>query len=642
MFKFYPVVAATFAVLIPCAAPPPVCAQDAEIPAAPALTAAGLWNVSGLLSHAPAHEFAAVQGLTQEVWYAGEPLAGKPTRIFAWLGRPEKTAAPGALPAVLLVHGGGGKAFQEWARHWAERGYVALAMDTSGQGPDGQRHPDAGPNQDDQTKFQNFTTSTARDMWSYHAIAAVLRGHGLLASLPEVDASRIGITGISWGGYLTCIMAGIDPQLKAAVPVYGCGFLGDNSYWRDRSLAAMDPESRALWLRLFDSSQVLANSSCPVLFLNGTHDFAYPPDSYRKTFSLVPADRRTLSIRVDLPHGHIWTYQEVDSFMDSILRPGADAPPLTRLGEMIVAADSITAPVLSGPAPLSAELHGTQDTGVWQTRTWKTWPATVSGSSITATVPAEKPLTFFLTATDSRGLVTSTPYQDRETGDNTACIPHDKLEEDFYDWNQRHAAVLDLQKTEKPEIVFIGDSITHLWGGKPEEPHGNRGGESWTALCAGRPALNLGFGWDRTQNVLWRLGHGELDGLSPKHIVIHIGTNNLAGTSNARENTPAEIAAGIEAIVLQARAKCPQAKVVLMAMFPRGAEPDDPARSKISAINALLPGIAKSAGATLLDIGGKFMDAGGHIPKDMMPDSLHPSAKGYTIWADALRPLLAD
>ena len=81
---------------------------------------------------------------------------------------------------------------------------------------------------------------------------------------------------------------------------------------------------------------------------------------------------------------------------------------------------------------------------------------------------------------------------------------------------------------------------------------------------------------------------------------------------------------------------------VLMAVFPRGANPDDPSRAKIAAINALLPDIAKSAGATLLDIGGKFMDADGRIPKDVMPDSLHPAANGYALWADALRPLLAD
>src|SRR6185503_3697197 len=141
--------------------------------------------------------------------------------------------------------------------HWARHGYVALAMDLAGHGPHG-RMEDGMPDQSDGTKFRNFSEADARDMWTYHAVTAVVRGHSLVRSLPEVDAQRVGLTGISWGGYLTCIVAGIDPRFKVAVPVYGCGFLGENSYWKSNSLAAMTPESRELWLKLFDPSAYLA------------------------------------------------------------------------------------------------------------------------------------------------------------------------------------------------------------------------------------------------------------------------------------------------------------------------------------------------------------------------------------------------
>src|SRR5690606_6700608 len=124
----------------------------------------------------------------------------------------------------------------------------------AGNGPDG-RLPEGGPDQSDAVKFRNFTAAETHDMWTYHAVAAVVRGHSLLRSLPEVDKNRIGITGISWGGYLTCIVAGIDTRFKVAVPVYGCGFLGENSVWKDGSLAAMTPEARELWLREFDPSE---------------------------------------------------------------------------------------------------------------------------------------------------------------------------------------------------------------------------------------------------------------------------------------------------------------------------------------------------------------------------------------------------
>src|SRR6185436_20794205 len=137
-----------------------------------------------------------------------------------------------------------------------------------------------------------------REMWTYHAVAAVVRAHSLLRSLPEVDAKRVGITGISWGGYLTCIVAGIDSRFKVAVPVYGCGFLGENSCWKDTSLAAMTPEARELWLRLFDPSHYLANVRYPMLFVNGTTDFAYPLDSYQKSYRLVPDKWRHVSVAI--------------------------------------------------------------------------------------------------------------------------------------------------------------------------------------------------------------------------------------------------------------------------------------------------------------------------------------------------------
>jgi lysophospholipase L1-like esterase/dienelactone hydrolase len=605
------------------------------------LPAAELWDVPRLTGEPPAMEFARREGLTQEVWYESEPFQGKPTRVFAYLGRPAVIPPGETAPAMLLVHGGGGRAFKDWANHWAQRGYVALAMDTAGQGMDGKRHDQGGPDQSDDSKFRNFTDTEARDMWTYHAIAAVLRGHALLKSQPYVDKERIGITGISWGGYLTCFTAGLDKELKVAVPVYGCGFLGDNSYWRDRSLAAMTQDSRERWLRLFDPSVTIGKAVCPILFLNGTHDFAYPPDSYRKTFNLVPAPLRTVSVRVNLDHGHIWTFREVDAFVDSVLRPIPQVPDLARLSETIVEENTVTARVLHGGPAVKAELHYTTMTGSWTARQWQTAVAKLDSGDISAPLPAGRPLTCFFTVTDARGFITSSAYAEVGASENSACQPKSKLEQDFYDWDARHAAVLATKDRIQPDIVLIGDSITHLWGGEPAEPKGNRGAQAWQSLFGERKVLNMGFGWDRTQNVLWRIGHGELDGLSPKLIVIHIGTNNLAQTPNARANTPEEIAEGIQAVALQAKAKCPGAKLVLMAVMPRGEQPDNPQQAALDKVNALLPAVAKLTGATLVDLKDKMRDGpGGTISKEMMPDFLHPAEKGYAIWAEALKPHL--
>ena len=342
--------------------------------------------------------------LTQAVVYEGAPLAGEPTVVFAYLGRPARTLEP--RPAMLLVHGGGGKAFQEWAQHWAERGYVALAMDLSGNSPSG-RLPDGGPDQSDQVKFRNFSTAEIGEMWTYHAVAAVLRGHALLRSLPEVDPTRIGITGISWGGYLTCIVAGVDPELKVAVPVYGCGFLGENSYWSDRSLAGMKPESRQLWLQTFDPSRYLAGVRCPILFLNGTTDFAYPLDSYQKSYRLVPKNLRYVSVIPGLPHGHIWTFNEVDAFVGSVLNDGVALPKLT---ETRVKGNQLHATLHSDTRSQSASLHYTTDTGPWQARKWLAAPATLFDRTLFAELPPERPLTAFLALTDERGLRISSEH----------------------------------------------------------------------------------------------------------------------------------------------------------------------------------------------------------------------------------------
>lgn len=225
---------------------------------------------------------------------------------------------------------------------------------------------------------------------------------------------------------------------------------------------------------------------------------------------------------------------------------------------------------------------------------------------------------------------------------NTAVVPAGRLEVDFHDWDQRHAAIMAIKDALKPEIVLIGDSITHIWAGPPEDKsgNGNRGLAEWKSLFGERPVLNLGFGWDRTQNVLKRIELGELDGLAPKAVVILIGTNNLVETKNARENTPAEIAAAISVIVDKVQAKCPQAQVILMTVFPRGEKPSDPMRAKVAAVNNLLVKLPPKPGVTLLDITAKFIAADGTISKELMEDFLHPTAKGYAIWAEALKPVL--
>ena len=178
-------------------------------------------------------------------------------------------------------------------------------------------------------------------------------------------------------------------------------------------------------------------------------------------------------------------------------------------------------------------------------------------------------------------------------------------------------------------VLFVGDSITDSWRG---------GGKAIFEKNYGAlDPLNIGIGGDRTQHVLWRLDHGEVEGINPKAAVLMIGTNNLGS------NTNEEIAAGVTRIVRTLHQKLPSTKVLLLAIFPRGAKADDPNRARIKAINDQIAKL-DDGGKTVkyLDIGPYFLDADSTLPKTTMPDALHPNEKGYQIWADAMAPTLAE
>lgn len=174
------------------------------------------------------------------------------------------------------------------------------------------------------------------------------------------------------------------------------------------------------------------------------------------------------------------------------------------------------------------------------------------------------------------------------------------------------------------KLVFDGDSITAAWlkDGLP----------IWNERYAPLGAVDFGIPGDRTQQLLWRLENGQLNNLKPKLVFLMIGTNN-SGTPE-----PEQIAAGIEAIVKQYRERCPDAVIALQAIFPRGATPDDPRRKTNIATNALIAKLADGDKVIYLDFGDKFLNPDGTLSKEVMPDLLHLSPKGYQIWAEAIQP----
>jgi lysophospholipase L1-like esterase len=191
----------------------------------------------------------------------------------------------------------------------------------------------------------------------------------------------------------------------------------------------------------------------------------------------------------------------------------------------------------------------------------------------------------------------------------------------------RHEKFLARAKSGPIDVLFIGDSITEGWEKK--------GKEVWAKHYEPLKAANFGIGGDRTEHVLWRFAHGELDGISPKVVVLMIGTNNNG-------SAPADILKGDLKVVSEIRAKLPQAKLLVLGIFPRGADATDAKRQKMVEVNKGLAKLDDGKHVRYLDISAKFLAPDGVLPKDVMPDLLHPNEKGYAIWAEAMNPLLTE
>lgn len=208
---------------------------------------------------------------------------------------------------------------------------------------------------------------------------------------------------------------------------------------------------------------------------------------------------------------------------------------------------------------------------------------------------------------------------------NTATTPAIKDKGKFL---ESHEAINKRIAQGNVDLIFVGDSITAGWA--------NGGKATWEKYYAPRHAANLGIGGDRTQHVLWRLDNGNVEGIKPKLAVVMIGTNN----SNRQDNTAEEIGAGIEAIVKKLQEKLPETKILIMAIFPRNETPNAQ-REKNAKASEIASKLADNKQVFYLDIGEKFLQPDGTLPREIMPDFLHPNAKGYEIWAEAIEPEVA-
>ncbi len=237
------------------------------------------------------------------------------------------------------------------------------------------------------------------------------------------------------------------------------------------------------------------------------------------------------------------------------------------------------------------------------------------------------------------GLIKGSSFMNSTNHQFRTCIPCPKIEQDSYEWYDRHELKLCQVKEMLYDIVFIGDSITHFWHLEPGS-HAN-GEEVWQEYYSQRKVFNLGYGFDRPQNVLWRLEHDELEGQVPKLFVVNLGTNCYSITENYSGDSPEVAAEGVKAVVNKLLEMSLGAKVLLMAVLPRGFKKDfDNMQRKVDELNVLLEAFsANNPRIVFINLRSQFRDENDEIRSELYIDQCcHPNIDGYRIWAKAIEP----
>lgn len=355
-------------------------------------------------------------GEATPIMIEGEPYKGRPTWCFAYYGVPKWATEENKAPAIVLVHGGLGTAYPEWVRMWVRRGYAAICVDTCGALPvrtaDGKwmANPEGGPRGWGRIECAE---EPVRDQWVYHAVATVIRSHSFLRSFPNVDTRNIGVTGISWGGFLTCILAAADERFSYAVPVYGCGF----NYERPQWISGYDDSQMMQWARLWDASVYLPFAKCPMLWIDGTNDFAFSLDRVRRSAALASKVPHIFSTHLRMVHAHGEPGEgprEILAFADFFARGGKD---VVRVGESRREGNRVTAAFeANGRKIVRAELLWTADGAdvKWDKRLWEMRAISgfdPSSGSVSVALP-DNAFAWVINFITDDGLVFSTPYDE--------------------------------------------------------------------------------------------------------------------------------------------------------------------------------------------------------------------------------------
>lgn len=319
------------------------------------------------LTKAPKYEVVERADVTpnlKPILYAGPDYQGKLTKVFAWLGLPEKRG--GRVPAVVLVHGGGGTASKDWVRNWNSHGYAAISMALEGQADDQSRLPDGGPSR---PGIFGDSSAPINDQWMYQSVANVTLAAALMRSLPEIDPNKIGIVGCSWGGIITATVIGIDPRYAFAIPVYGCGGLDTIPNHYGGTLT-----NNEVYKQVWDANLRLSKARMPILWHSWPQDTHFPMDAVALSSKKTGHNTSQLCLIPGMGHGNMTDSPDWFAFADSVLNEGR---PWILEKSSKLEGGKLQA-IYDSTKPLeSAVLVSTTDTGHTGGRRWIESPATV-------------------------------------------------------------------------------------------------------------------------------------------------------------------------------------------------------------------------------------------------------------------------
>lgn len=347
------------------------------------------------------------------IYFDALDYQGKATKVFAWLGLPGSIGGP--VPGVVLAHGGGGTAFKEWVEKWNAHGFAAISIAVEGQtdkrdpdfedqhNPRGwRRHEWKGPRR---AGIYGDTAEPLKDQWMYHAVADTILANSLLRSFPEVDADKVGVMGISWGGVITSTVMGLDDRFAFAIPTYGCGNLADAGNQYGKALGEND-----VYRQVWDPMLYLKNADMPALWLSWPGDKHFPLDKQAACYREMNG-QAMISLIPGMRHGHGpgWNVPDSYAFAKSVVEEGR---PWCRQRNVRLKRDSVEVVFESSKALERAILISTKDVGITGSRQWIETVATLKmrGKRWVATTAIPEGTTACFVNVNAESLTASSEY----------------------------------------------------------------------------------------------------------------------------------------------------------------------------------------------------------------------------------------